>query len=320
MANAEKIHIETRVSLTPAELAEISALKARCDAEEGLDLKLGYGAADPAEALYPAAWLARAGDTLVGYLSLEGDETVAEMCGMVHPDWRRQRIGIRLFNSARGAFAAMGGRQIFAVCEDASASGRVFLRMLAGQRAFSEHRMVLRADAPLTASADGGLTITAAEPDDLRPLAAALARAFENAEERLLADLTSASALATEQVYVARLDGAIIGGFRLSVMPDATGIYAFGVDRAYQRHGWGRQMLAAACALAREQGAPRVSLEVETENSAAIALYEGSGFAITTTYGYYIFSPTLLIVGLDLDEDGRLRASPDDAAGDEKPR
>lgn len=320
MADAEKIQIETRVSLTPAEVAEVSALKAHCDAEEGLDLKLGYGAADPAEALYPAAWLARAGDALVGYLSLEGDETVAEMCGMVHSDWRRQRIGMRLFDAARGAFVAMGGRQIFAVCEDASASGRVFLRMLAGQRAFSEHRMVLRADppsAPTPEATDGALVIGRASAEDYRPLAAALARAFENAEERLYADLTSASALATEQVYVARLDEAIIGGFRLSVMPDATGIYAFGVDRAYQRQGWGRQMLAAACALAREQGAPRVSLEVDTSNEPAIALYEGSGFAITTTYGYYIFSPTLLIVGLDLDEDGRLRDAAADPAGDE---
>ena len=90
MANADEITIETRVTLTPEEVAEVLALKGVCDAAEGLDLKLGFGAADPAEARYPAAWLARADGALVGYLSLDGDETVAEMCGMVHPDWRRR--------------------------------------------------------------------------------------------------------------------------------------------------------------------------------------------------------------------------------------
>jgi ribosomal protein S18 acetylase RimI-like enzyme len=303
MANADEITIETRVTLTPEALAEVIALKRICDVAEKLDLKLGFGAADPAEARYPAAWLARAGGALVGYLSLDGDEAVAEMCGMVHPAWRRQRLGMRLFDTARGAFVTADGRQIFAICEDASASGRGFLRMLAGQRAFSEYRMTLRQAPPSPLASSSALTVERARLEDFRPLAAALGRAFDNTEERLLGDLTGASALATEQVYVARLGSAIIGGFRLSVMPDAIGIYAFGVDRAYQRQGWGRQMLAAACALAREQGAPRVSLEVETENKAAIALYQSSGFETITTYGYYIFSPTLLAVGLGDDDD-----------------
>lgn len=230
---------------------------------------------------------------------------MAELCVAVHPDWRRRRLGERLFEAARASFMAAGAKQIFAVCEDGSASGRAFLRILAAQRAFSEHRMVLRA-APLAPSTAAhaqpdALNIERARAEDFQPLAAALARAFDNPAERLLADLTSASAVATEQVYVARLDGVVIGGFRLSFMPDACGIYAFGIDRAYQRQGWGRVMLARACALAQEQGAPRVSLEVDTDNAAAIALYRSSGFETTTTYGYYIFSPTLLNVGLPVD-------------------
>jgi ribosomal protein S18 acetylase RimI-like enzyme len=220
---------------------------------------------------------------------------------------------MRLFDMARAGFVDAGGKQLFAVCEDASESGRIFLRMLAGQRAFSEHRMTLRHETPVPDAPAAQLTIERARPEDYHPLAAALARAFDNTEERLLGDLTSASAVATEQVYVARLAGAIIGGFRLSVMPDATGIYAFGIDRSYQRQGWGRRMLARACALAQEQGAPRVSLEVDTDNAAAIALYQSSGFEMTTTYGYYIFSPTLLAVGLGLDEEGEDEDENDDA-------
>lgn len=298
---SEQITISAQMRLSEAELAEVLALKRVCDEAEGLDLKLGFGAAEPATARYPAVFLARAGRRLVGYCSLDGDEATAEMCAMVHPDWRRQRLGFRLFEAARAGFRAAGGEQMFAVCEDASASGRRFLRMLAAQRAFSEHRMVWRAETTPTPTPPADFSVERARPEDLRPLAVALSHAFDHTEERLLADLTLNSAIATEQVYVARHAGKIIGGFRLSILPDSTGIYAFGVDRAYQRRGWGRQMLAQACALATAQSAPRVSLEVDTDNAPAIALYQSSGFTIITTYGYYIFSKTLLALGLDGD-------------------
>ena len=311
MTSANDITITGKASLDTQELAEVLALKATCDALEGLDLKLGYGAADSATATYPAVLLARSGGRLIGYCSLDGDATTAEICIMVHPEWRRQRLGVRLFETARASFKGAGGDQVFAVCEDASASGRIFLRMLAAQRAFSEHRMRWRGagatPAPDGATANGAggtgaFTVERARPEDYQPLAATLGRAFNMAETRLLADLTGASAVATEQVYVARLDGVIIGGFRLSILPDATGIYAFGVDPSYQRRGLGRRMLAWACALATDQGARRVTLEVDTDNTAAIALYRSGGFEIITTYGYYIFSPTLLAVGLTLDD------------------
>ena len=306
MTTADEITISGQASLNAEEMAEVLALKATCDTLEGLDLKLGYGAAEPVSVSYSAVLLARARERLVGYCSLDGDAVTAEMCGMVHPEWRRQRLGMRLFETARASFKGAGGDQIFAVCEDASTSGRIFLHMLATQRAFAEHRMLWRGAVSIstTASAQhaGAFTIARARPEEYQPLAAALARAFGHAEARLLADLTSASAVATEQVYVARLDGAIIGGFRLSVMPDSTGIYAFGIDPSYQRRGLGRRMLAQACALATAQGASRVTLEVDTDNTAAIALYRSGGFEITTTYGYYIFSPTLLALGLNLDE------------------
>lgn len=318
MSDTMKITISAQMRLDESELAEVLALKRVCDDHEGLDLKLGFGAADPDTATYPALFLARAGQRLIGFCSLDGDASTAEACGMAHPDWRRQRLGFRLFEVARAAFRAAGGERIFAVCEDASTSGRAFLAALAAQRAFSEHRMVWRPDAtPAPPAAPADFRVERARPEDFQPLAAALARAFDQGEDRLLADLTMASAIATEQVYVARRAGALLGGFRLSILPDATGIYAFGVDPRYQRQGWGRLMLARACALATAQDAPRVSLEVDTDNAPAIALYRASGFAIITTYGYYIFSPTLLANGLDIAEDGRLSDSGADAAGDE---
>lgn len=295
----QQVTITEQVALTPAELTDILRLKAVCDEADGLDIKLGYGAPEPDTAPYPVAFLAHAGDTLVGYCSLEGDASVAELSVMVHPDWRRQWVAARLFEEARASFKQAGGERLIAVCEDDSVGGRAFLRMLAAQLAFAEHRMLFHGErAPTQEPHGAALTVARARADEIPALAVALAHAFNADPDRMRPDLEQAMNQPTEQVYIARLNGAIIGGFRLSDLQDATGIYAFGVDPAYQRRGLGRQMLARACALA--PAGQRITLEVDTDNVAAIALYRSAGFTITTTYGYYIFSPTLLATGLNV--------------------
>ncbi len=298
---AEEVTITGAASLTPAELAQARELKRACDAADGLDLKLGWGEGSGAA---PTVFLAHAGDRLVGYCSLDGDGTVAEICGMVAPGWRRRGIGARLFETARASFRSAGGDQLFAICEDASASGRAFIGHLSGQRAFTEHRMELRAGAP--PADDDALTIRLLMPGDeeafliaARITAAGFERPLEQTVEHMRADLEQSAE--RQRLYLALAHDGPVGVFKLyAEESDASvGIYGFAVDPARQRQGWGRRMLARACALAREQGASRVTLEVDSANERAIALYTSSGFVTTTTYGYYIFPRIVLAVGLD---------------------
>lgn len=319
MTTPEGVTISERAWLNPEELAETLALKARCDALEGLDLKLSYGATTGQPDLDSAttvAWLARAGDELVGYCCLEGDGQVGEVCAMVHPEWRRRRLGLRFFEVARARFTERGGEQLFAVCEDGSESGRWLMRMLAGQRAFTERRMLLRDEppAPTPPRAPGACTVTRALPDEYAALGAALGPAFDQPPERFV-EMLGSSVDDGDGVYIARVDGQVVGGFRLSPLPDTLGIYGFGIDPARQRQGWGRLMLAAACAEARARGATRVTLEVDDDNERAIALYTSAGFETITTYGYYIFSRTLLTVGFD---EETLTANADRSVGGEE--
>ena len=300
-AAKQPVTITGAASLTPAESAEVRALKQVCDTADGLDLKLGWGGLSETTTVF----LARAGDRLVGYCSLDGDGVVAELCGMVAPDWRRRRLGMRLFEAARASFRSGGGEQLFAICEDASAAGRAFMGALAAQRAFSEHRMELRG--PIPPQDDGALTILQLSPADegaiittARITAAGFGRPLEPTLRHIRSDLTQPA----ERLYLALASGEPVGAFKLYTEDSSVGVYGFAVDPARQRQGWGRRMLARACALAHEQGAARVTLEVETTNDRAIALYTTSGFAIVTTYGYYIFSRTLLAVGLDDMADG----------------
>lgn len=292
----QPVTISGAPSLTPEQTAEAQALKWACDAADGLDLKLTWGGLSEAAQVF----MARAGDQLVGYCSLDGDETVAELCGMVAPAWRRRGVGMRLFEAARVSFRDGGGEQLYAICEDASAPGHAFIARFPVQRSFTEHRMELRAATP--PPADGTLEIRQLRPGDeeaINAYARITAAAFERPLEQTLRHIPSDLGQAAEKLYLALVAGEPVGGFKLYREEESAGIYGFAVDPQRQRQGLGRRMLARACALAREQGAERVTLEVETTNERAIALYTSSGFETTTTYGYYLFSRSLIIAGLD---------------------
>lgn len=61
---------------------------------------------------------------------------------------------------------------------------------------------------------------------------------------------------------------------------DALHITALAVAPDYRRRGGGRALLEGALSLARRLRVSRVSLEVASDNAAAIALYESLGFAV----------------------------------------
>jgi ribosomal protein S18 acetylase RimI-like enzyme len=285
--------ISAAASLTPAELAETRALKSDCDMAEGLDLKVSWGdAASESERVF----LARLGARLIGYCSLDGDGVVAELCGMVAPDARRIGVGMQLFAAARSAFRQSGGEQLYIICENDSTAGRAFVDALGAQRMFSEYRMEQReAD---SVGDDGTLVTRELQPGDEENLIAAaqitatgFARSFEQTLRSMREDVTHGA----ERSYLALADGEPVGAFKLYSEGFTTGIYGFTVNPARQRQGWGRRMLARASVLARAQGAMRVTLEVETTNERAIALYTSSGFVTVTTYGYYLLSRTSLV-------------------------
>ncbi|MDM4721185.1 GNAT family N-acetyltransferase [Micromonospora sp. WMMA1363] len=97
--------------------------------------------------------------------------------------------------------------------------------------------------------------------------------------------------LATEGHYllVAENDaGQVVGSVWLGLADPRTGstemawLFDIRVESAHRRSGYGAAILGAAEALAREAGARRLGLNVFGDNAAAIALYERSGYQVTT--------------------------------------
>ncbi|MEU8259590.1 GNAT family N-acetyltransferase [Micromonospora sp. NPDC048999] len=63
---------------------------------------------------------------------------------------------------------------------------------------------------------------------------------------------------------------------------DTAWLYDISVEERYRRSGYGRAILAAVEAVAREAGATRLGLNVFGRNDAAISLYQTCGYEVMT--------------------------------------
>jgi ribosomal protein S18 acetylase RimI-like enzyme len=75
---------------------------------------------------------------------------------------------------------------------------------------------------------------------------------------------------------------------RLSIADRWAGITAVEVNPAHRRRGLGTALTLAACAEAAHRAAEHAFLQVETENAAALALYERCGFSYSHRYHYRV--------------------------------
>lgn len=80
--------------------------------------------------------------------------------------------------------------------------------------------------------------------------------------------------------FVAEVDGAVVGSIMLAPRAGGDGgwISKFFLDARYRRRGVGRALLARALDAARERGYRRLALHTHTPMTAAIRLYESSGW------------------------------------------
>lgn len=89
------------------------------------------------------------------------------------------------------------------------------------------------------------------------------------------------------RVRIVRVDdGAEVGSGRGAVDQDWFAVHALTVDAAHRRRGHARALLAALLRWAADRGAAVAWLHVETDNSAALALYDALGFTTHHTCRY----------------------------------
>ena len=275
-----------RSALTEAEAAQVRALIAVCNDAEHLDLKVEIGGLRAPSADMHRAFLAHVGETLAGFCTLDGGREI-ELCGAVHPDYRRHGIASALLEAARAECRRRAATKLLLICEADSRSGQGFLATLAARREFAEHRMLCDMNTAGIPSSAGILTVRPATTGDQQPIAHITALAFERDEadegQRLAADVRNPA----ERFFIALRGDTPVGTLKIFADPPRALIYGFAVAPEYQGQGYGREILNQMLHLLAEEGWAQVGLEVDTENQRAYNLYTSVGFSRITTYGYY---------------------------------
>lgn len=93
---------------------------------------------------------------------------------------------------------------------------------------------------------------------------------------------------AGEDLYTASLDDQLIGISMIIPSGDSVYFYGFEIKEPYRGKGHGQTFLLGMLALL-AQNYLRISLQVSSQNSAALSLYQKTGFRITETLSYYLY-------------------------------
>ena len=95
--------------------------------------------------------------------------------------------------------------------------------------------------------------------------------------------------------FVARLDDAAVGCGALAMFDDYAEVKRMYTSEAARRRGVGRALLARIEEEARDAGKPMLRLETGIRQTAAIGLYEGSGFRPCGAFSHYAGLPPHMI-------------------------
>lgn len=278
--------MRTQQGFGAEDLIEVRRLVDACNTHEGLDLTFNLEAA-PEAGNGPNQFLHYDHETLVGLLSLQGGREI-EVCLAVHPAHRRKGIGHTLLDAARRDVKRRGRAHWLLVCEEASRSGRAFVKAVGAEYRFSEYRMRLD---PRTVRGlkipRGPVRLRRAGASDIDALARLISVSFNRSEDEERARVARDIGQSTHRFFVGEVNGESVGSVGVAALDRRVYIIALNVLPTLRGRGYGRQMLAHTVAALRGEAWDEIMLEVATENRDALSLYRSCGFHEVTSYGYY---------------------------------
>lgn len=278
----------------------IHALELRCLEQDQTSLKLeldykwqtGLDAVKSPSLSQIHEYLYYENTSVVGYLgvsSFGGSEP--EVNGMVHPDHRGQGIFRRLYGLMEEEMRRRGVKSLLLLSDQLSAAGQAFIQSVGGVYHHSEYEMWLKAP-QLERTDDAGnpqISLRKATNQDAGEVARQNAIYFEmeNSQEALPTSLPEEEEKRGFIIYLAELEGQVVGKINLELRPPQGGIYGLGVLPEFRSRGLGRQILMAGVKTLLEMNANEVMLQVNAVNANALRLYESCGFEATSTMDYY---------------------------------
>ncbi|MDR6123564.1 ribosomal protein S18 acetylase RimI-like enzyme [Bacillus sp. SLBN-46] len=273
--------------LTQEELASIKELQEICEKDGGFQLKLNYDMLKNRSGQVKEDFLHYEDDQLVGFLGSYDFGNKVELCGMVHPDYRRRGIFTRLLEKGIEEAKRRNIKKILLNAPSNSLSAKNFLTAIPCTFYVAEYQMKWH---NVELSEDPSVTLrpsTTTEDFEAEIQLEVSAFGFNEDEARRFNQQIRENS--RDQNFIIEADGKTAGKIRVDEANGEAWIYGFAVFPELQGKGIGRKALTKVVKTENQKGLS-VFLEVEAKNAHALKLYESCGFRSYHSQDYYKYT------------------------------
>ena len=273
--------------LTKKELADIKALQQVCEQDGGFQLKLNFDMLENRTGNRQEDFFHFENGQLVGFLGSYGFGKKIELCGMVHPNYRRRGIFSRLLKMGIDEAKKHQAETILLNAPKSSSSAQEFLKTIPCSFSFAEYQMKWH---PTQLVEDEGITVRPAvtkEDEEAEIQLDIHSFGFSEQQARDFADMIRE--YSSDQRLIIEANGKTAGKMRVSELNGEAWIYGFAVYPELQGKGIGRKALSKVVKMEQQKGLS-IFLEVEAKNAHALRLYESCGFKSYQAQDYYLYT------------------------------
>jgi ribosomal protein S18 acetylase RimI-like enzyme len=269
--------------LTTKQLQDIKELQKICENHERINLKLNWDMLKKRQNDQDDFLLYRK-NILVGFLGLYGFGDSFELCGMIHPDFRRHHLFQELFQQALQSIQSRPVNKLLLNVPGSSVSGKGFISWTKASYDFTEYEMKWNKK-NLVLSSDPVSLRTAGEQDiktiiDLDEKCFNVVRTDAESYTKRLFDESP------EGNLMIISDEKTVGKIRVQRTEKKSSIYGFAIFPSFQGKGIGRKALSQVV-MQESNWTDDIYLDVAATNSKALKLYESSGFQSFYSQEYY---------------------------------
>lgn len=270
--------------LTKTQILEIKALQDICEKAGGFQLKLNFDMLENRTENRKEDFFHYENGRLVGFLASYGFGNKVELCGMVHPDYRRRGIFSRLLELGLSESKKQEIKTILLNAPTGSISAKEFLKTIPCIYSVSEYQMKWQ-QTELTE--DPKVTIRpSVSNDDWNAEIQLEVSCFGFSEKEAEEFNQRIRENHSDQNVIIEAEGKTAGKMRITETEGEAWIYGFAVFPALQGKGIGRKALSKVVKTEHQKGFS-IFLEVEAKNAHALRLYESCGFRSYHSQDYY---------------------------------
>ncbi|PKG22883.1 GNAT family N-acetyltransferase [Niallia nealsonii] len=270
--------------LTQTELKQIKELQELCEKEGNFQLKLNFDMLKNREGDKKEDFFQYEQGKLVGFLGSYGFGKTVELCGMVHPNYRRRGIFSCLLKMGLDEAKKHNMQVVLLNAPTESLSATEFLKHVPCFFAFAEYQMKWQETELVE---DSMITVRPSISDEDNEAEIQLeVLGFGFAEEEAREYQETLMKNNEEQRLLIEAEGKVAGKMRVAETNKAAWIYGFTVFPELRGKGIGRKALGKVVKMEQKKGLA-IYLEVEAKNSHALKLYESCGFKSYHSQDYY---------------------------------